>query len=147
MTEQTTETAESREDVHGYFGLSYANYLVLPRTLLQSMPDEWQHQLVGLLNQFHDAFEHVPQAETYQVAAGKTMQLDDMTASQLYAAGIDVEGDDDDGPGEQTRYHRRSDGAELSGQDYAFLSGRDLVPHYDRGRTYIEPRLPGTPAA
>jgi hypothetical protein len=29
--------------------LSYANYLVLPRTILQSMPMEWQHRFVELL--------------------------------------------------------------------------------------------------
>lgn len=133
--------ADGQKDVHGYFGLSYANYLTLPRTLLQSMPTAWQHQFVALLNQFHDAFAHVPQAPTYQVTAGKTMQLDDMTASQLATAGISVEGDDELGPGPETRYHRKSDGVELFGQDYAFLPGRDPVPHYSRGRTRVQPQL------
>ena len=39
------------EEIHDYFGLSYANYLVLPRAVLQSMPDEWQERFVGLLNE------------------------------------------------------------------------------------------------
>ena len=139
----TNPTDATLEDVHTYFGLSYANYLVLPRTLLQSMSDEWQTQFVTLLNQMHDAFEHVPQAATYQVTAGKTMQLDEMTESQLYAAGIIVEGDGQDGPGPETRYHRGSDGAELTGQDYGFVPGEDPVPHYNRGRSRVEPRLGG----
>jgi hypothetical protein len=133
--------ATGSEDVHTYFGLSYANYLVLPRTMLQSMPEDWQTRFVALLNQFHDAFEHVPQAATYQVTAGKTMLLNEMTESQLHAAGIDVEGDSEDGPGSETRYHRRSDGAELTGDDYGFVPGEDPVPHYNRGRTRIEPQL------
>jgi len=34
-------TADPRPpcDIHTWFGLTYANYLVLPRTLLQSMPE------------------------------------------------------------------------------------------------------------
>ena len=137
---QTTST-EAVEDVHAYFGLSYANYLVLPRTLMQSMPEEWQIEFVNLLNELHDAFEDVPQAPTYQVTAGKTVTLDEMTESQLHAACIDVEGDSGDGPGPETRYHRRSDGAELTGQDYGFLPGNDPVPHYDRGRARVQPRI------
>jgi len=39
------------EHIHGYFGLSYANYLVLPRSVLQSMPNEWQKEFVKLLEQ------------------------------------------------------------------------------------------------
>lgn len=42
------------EAIHTYFGLSYANYLVLPRTVLQSMPDEWQGRFVKLLNEIPD---------------------------------------------------------------------------------------------
>jgi hypothetical protein len=44
------------EDVHGAFGLSYASYLVVRRSLLQEMPAEWQHRLVELMDQFHEAF-------------------------------------------------------------------------------------------
>ncbi|MFE6412604.1 hypothetical protein ACFVOR_37355 [Streptomyces sp. NPDC057837] len=136
------------EDIHTYFGLSYANYLVLPRTLLQSMPAEWQHRFVGLVNELHDAFEHVKQAPTYQVLAGETMPLNEMTDAQLAAAGIDsssrvAEGSDEDDPDSETVYHRRFDGAELTGDDYGFVPGEDPVPHYNRGRTRVEPRVGG----
>lgn len=141
-TESLT-TPDTAQDIHTYFGLSYANYLVLPRTLLQSMPQEWQARFVALVDELHDAFEHVKQAPTYQVLAGETMPLNEMTESQLYAAGIIVEGDGPDGPGPETRYHRGSDGVELTGEDYGFVPGKDPVPHYDRGRTRVEPRLGG----
>jgi hypothetical protein len=131
------------EAIHGHFGLSYANYLVLPRTLLQSMPEAWQARFVALLNEMGEAFQRIPQADAYEVTAGRSMLLDEMTESQLHAAGIDVEGDDEDGPGSETRYHRRSDGQELSGQDYGFVPGVDPVPHYNRGRTRIQPHLDG----
>lgn len=40
-----------KEAIHEYFGLTYANYLVLPRTVLQSMPDEWQEKFVQMLRE------------------------------------------------------------------------------------------------
>lgn len=40
-----------RDDVHGMFGLTYASYLVLPRSVLQSMPPEWQHEFSALVDQ------------------------------------------------------------------------------------------------
>lgn len=55
------------EAIHGWFGLSYANYLVLPRTLLQSMPDAWQTRFVACLRELDQAFDHVEQALAYRV--------------------------------------------------------------------------------
>lgn len=40
-----------RQAVHCWFGLSYANYLVLPRLVLQSMPGGWQRRFVELLRE------------------------------------------------------------------------------------------------
>ena len=42
------------DDVHAWFGLTYSNYLVMNRTLLQSMPDEWQHKFVALLEDLEE---------------------------------------------------------------------------------------------
>jgi hypothetical protein len=53
--------------IHGYFGLSYANYLVIPRTLLQSMPLAWQQDVCALLDQLNDAFNHVNWDGPYEV--------------------------------------------------------------------------------
>ncbi|MET9880793.1 hypothetical protein ABZZ36_40260 [Actinacidiphila glaucinigra] len=43
-----------------WFSLSYANYLALPSTLLQSMPVEWQEHMVTCLEEMETAFAHVP---------------------------------------------------------------------------------------
>jgi hypothetical protein len=135
--------AIEHDAIHKHFGLSYANYLVVPRTLLQSMPQEWQSKFVALLKVMEDAFTHVPQADVYDVTAGKEDLLRDMTESELFAAGIEVTGDDDLGHGPDTKYHRISDGEELDGDSYGFRPGKDPVPHYNRGRTRVEPRLGG----
>jgi len=132
-----------RDAIHKHFGLSYANYLVIPRTLLQSMPDEWQTPFVALLKVLEDAFTHVPQADVYDVTAGKEDLLRDMTETELFQAGVEVSGDDELGHGPDTVYRRISDGEELDGDSYGFRPGKDPVPHYNRGRTCIEPRLSG----
>jgi hypothetical protein len=44
------------EPLHSWFGLSYACYLVLPRALLQEMPESWQTRMVELLEDFHIEF-------------------------------------------------------------------------------------------
>lgn len=53
--------------IHGWFSLSYASYLVMPRTLLQSMPVEWQERFVKCLNEYNAAFRSVEQADAYEV--------------------------------------------------------------------------------
>lgn len=58
-----------RQAIHGWFELTYSSYLVMHRTLLQSMPDEWQDRFVGLLEQLREAFAHVEQASSYWVRA------------------------------------------------------------------------------
>ena len=50
---------EFRHDshVHLWFGLTYASYLVLPRSLLQEMPVEWQKRFVDCLKEMGETFE------------------------------------------------------------------------------------------
>jgi hypothetical protein len=48
------------EAIHGWFGLTYANYLVLHRTVLQCMPPSWQREFVALLKELRTAVEDVP---------------------------------------------------------------------------------------
>ena len=62
-------SAFCNEDIHGWFNLTYANYLTLPRTLLQSMPREWQHRFVTCLEELDAAFRHVEYADMYRVQA------------------------------------------------------------------------------
>jgi hypothetical protein len=47
------------DEIHAWFELTYSNYLVLQRSLLQSMPDSWQARFVGCLEELGDAFGHI----------------------------------------------------------------------------------------
>lgn len=40
-----------------WFGLSYSSFLVLPRVLMEDMPDEWQERMADLLNEYDDTFD------------------------------------------------------------------------------------------
>lgn len=44
-------------DMHSWFSLSYANYLVLPRSLIQEMPIGWQRRMVKLLEEVSETFD------------------------------------------------------------------------------------------
>ena len=63
------------EPIHFHFGLSYASYLVLPRSVLQSMPKRWQSQFVALLKELGRAWEG--EEESYRVQYGRWVDGDD----------------------------------------------------------------------
>jgi hypothetical protein len=67
------ELAIDNEPIHGWFELSYASYLVLPRSILQSAPVEWQRRFVECLNELEEMFGDVPKDGTYEV----TLKNDD----------------------------------------------------------------------
>ncbi|MFC8065444.1 hypothetical protein [Streptomyces sp. NPDC057293] len=151
MTDQTTVEADA---IHAHFGLSYANYLVLPRTLLQSMPDRWQTAFVGLLDEMTEAFRDVPQAEAYKVEAATEHIVWEMTEAEQAQGGITENWYDEPVPtnlgpldlAEWRADHERDapefhdrDGNQLDGHQRVLLPVVDPVPHYNRGRTYIQP--------
>jgi hypothetical protein len=136
-------------DVHTWFGLSYANYLVLPRTLLQSMPLWWQHRLTAMLDDLDEAFAHVPRAEAYQVTAAVEREVSDLTADEHTAAGITAAPrcylDHDHGDGtdcEPWMSWTDSQGRDLDPCERVLIPADDPVPAYNRGRTRVE-RAPG----
>lgn len=45
------------EPVHHYFNLTYAQYLAIPRSILQNMPTDWQRVFVGLLYKLDTRFD------------------------------------------------------------------------------------------
>lgn len=49
---------EDRKEIHNYFSLTYASYLVLPRSVLQSMPSEWQDSFVRLLEEIPSTLDY-----------------------------------------------------------------------------------------
>ena len=46
--------------IHEYFGLSYANFLVLPRVIMESMSNEWQTKMCDLLSELNETFDWLP---------------------------------------------------------------------------------------
>lgn len=40
-----------------WFGLSYASFLVLPKSLMHEMPDEWQEKMADLLEEYDQTFD------------------------------------------------------------------------------------------
>ena len=56
--------ASGEEALWGWFELSRATWLTLPRVLLHSMPDEWQGKLAALLQEMDHTFPSVPIEET-----------------------------------------------------------------------------------
>lgn len=55
------------DPVHGWFGLSYAQFLTLPRIVMQSMPFEWQEKMVALLDEIDETFDWRPENGQYWV--------------------------------------------------------------------------------
>lgn len=44
------------EPIHLWFGLSYASFFVMPRTVMQSMPAAWQRRFIALVEESAEAF-------------------------------------------------------------------------------------------
>ncbi len=56
------------DDVHHWFSLSYSSFAVLPRSIMQSMPDEWQERFVQLMNDLEEAgYSYPEEGKTYNV--------------------------------------------------------------------------------
>ena len=70
MSEKIEFTDED-DYIHNWFGLTYANYLILPRSILQSMDAEWQKKMVDLLNDLEDKMreEYLQDMPDYSVNA------------------------------------------------------------------------------
>lgn len=140
--------------IHTHFGLSYANYLTLPRTLLQSMPIGWQERFVACLDELATAFRHVPQAEAYEVTTGTVHAVSELSDADLNAANCSVDwyggeeppaGLDSDDLNEWQHKHETDPVYydrhfnEIDPDTRVLVPAADPVPHYNRGRTNIAP--------
>lgn len=126
------------EPVHGYFGLTYSSYQVMPRVLMQSMPALWQRQMVRLLEQMHDAFRHVSQPECYDVQPAIQVEASSLTEAQRKTTGVtqEWEGDEEDG----SFVYRDANGDELESWSRVLVHVADPLPPYNRGRTRVPTR-------
>lgn len=55
------------EDISHWFELSYAQFLTVPRLVMESMPIEWQKQMAKLLGEMDDTFDWRPKSGKYWV--------------------------------------------------------------------------------
>ena len=53
--------------IHDWFELSYAQYLTIPRSVLQSMPSEWQEIFVKCLEELDEKIDWRPKEGRYWV--------------------------------------------------------------------------------
>jgi hypothetical protein len=56
-----------KQDIHLWFSLSYAQYLTVPRSVLEAMPLEWQHKFTALLNELDETIDWRPASGRYWV--------------------------------------------------------------------------------
>lgn len=57
------------EPMHTWFSLSYAHYLVVPRSIVQSMPVKWQQRMVELLEEMKETLDIDDAPSSYWVRA------------------------------------------------------------------------------
>lgn len=55
------------EKLADYFELSYAQFLTVPRLVMESMPVEWQDKMADLLREMDDTFDWRPDSGRYWV--------------------------------------------------------------------------------
>lgn len=130
-------------DIHTWFSLTYANYLVLPRSVLQSMPEEWQHRFTAIVDEAQAAFAHLDWP-AYTVRALKRER--EFITPYQDCEECDGEGTVPDGA-EFTECATCGGGGEIEeseGQRYETDDEagyrNDPIPHYNRGRTRLTPK-------
>jgi hypothetical protein len=78
------------DPIHNWFSLSYAQYLTIPRSVLQSMPQEWQRRFVKCLEQLDETIDWRPDEGTYHVELRQVTEVLDEDISQYVEAWGDV---------------------------------------------------------
>jgi hypothetical protein len=150
--------AHTNGPVHYYFELSYSTHDVRNRSLLQSMDTDWQERWVALMRELDAAYAHLPN-DQYQIIPCRWTQVGDLTDEQRKEHGITSTLDNfPDMPEDPTPeefdaheaaydkacdaeiFHDR-DGNEIDTEQRIAIPVPEKTPHYQRGRTYIEPRL------
>lgn len=141
----TERNARTDGPIHGWFGLTYSNYLVLHRSMMQSMPVAWQERAVALFDELDRAFPDLKRPPSFIVTAASEREYGDLNGAEMAALGV-TQADRDPDLTEEERvtadglYHDRDGDPHESWERLLVpLPGGDPVPHYNRGRTFIEP--------
>jgi hypothetical protein len=127
----------SLPDVSSFFSLSYANYLTVPRVLMEAMPIDWQRRFCALVGEMQEVFDYWAHDElnaTYDVrlrGADGRYQRDPLSEyrrpNRDYIESLKRRPDDDAlgrlvgdggrGPGETAEQPGQGDGQEDRGED------------------------------
>jgi len=86
MATEPASTTPVRDYADGPCPGAGENYIVVPRSLAQSMPLRWQQLCVELMEDLHDAYGHYDWP-TYRVTPNRRLPLADLDEEQLAAAG------------------------------------------------------------
>jgi hypothetical protein len=130
--------ASSAEHIHAMFGLSYANYLVLHRSMLQSMPETWQKRFVQCMQELNEAFDGIERPDAYQVTTGEEVEYAELSDAQLLKLGITRDEVDEEDENAPEPYYYDAQGVQHEGWERTLLPTRDPVPHYNKGRTQLQ---------
>lgn len=109
--------------VHAKFGLTYANFLVIHRAQLQSMPVDWQQQFVDLLEDLHAAYPDLDVPD-FEVKTVRDTYVGELTDDEMKLAGITRE------YGEEETTWTDATGRELAEHQHVGVPVPDPVPHY-----------------
>lgn len=158
MSLQEIEEGYVREpvDIHLWFGLTYSNYLVLHRSILQSAPEEWQHRFTALLDELRGMMgdgmqDRMPSNYDIRVLARSQERITEYAeCDQCDGEGTipDPEGTVYAGTGETAEIDcPKCDGAKVDYEqeiDTRFETAEEVgviddpIAHYNRGRTVID---------
>ena len=61
------EIIELDQPIRTWFELTYAQYLTVPRSIMESMNDDWQKQMKALLDELDDTYDWRPSEGRYWV--------------------------------------------------------------------------------
>ena len=83
--------------VNQAFGLTYASFLVVPRTLLMDMPVEWQSRFVELMDEYNKAVVDVAPESAYDISVtfkqdGKFCKVPEVYTDYKHAKHKDIMG-------------------------------------------------------
>jgi hypothetical protein len=93
MGETATLGRDGHDRLWGWFGLSRAAFLTLPRVLMHQMPDDWQRQMAALLEEYNATFTNLPDigATVRATRDGKLVPMPDVYTNYRHPRREEIE--------------------------------------------------------
>jgi hypothetical protein len=135
--------------VQDYFGDTPNGHLVLHRTLLQSMPPQWQEHFISLVRGYDQAFAHlqIPNAAHWVARPAQERTVAELTLAEREELGVTSSVDDVALYVSDDRFlaacnditYCDEDGRELQPTDRVLVPDLDdLIPFHHYGRTTVD---------